>query len=144
MTIDDGADTALTLASKVNRLFELYRTRDEPEQSEVVVARSVSRILGRAVAATEIADLRIEGSDDADPALVKGLVRHFGVPEAYLTTSGAHANNLDKQLRLLVAARDAGVKRLALRGLEPHHELDSIFAVLKKIGALEGTEPPLK
>lgn len=141
MTTDDHAHGPLTLSAKVNRLFELYRSRDESEQSEVAVAGSVSRILGRAVSPDEIAALRVDGVDAADPGIVDGLIRHFGVPEAYLTTSGAHADNLDKQLQLLVAARDAGVKRLALRGLDPDYELDGTLEMLKKIGASEHSDP---
>lgn len=107
----------VTLADKVNRLFDVHRARDESEQSIDDVAASVSRILGRRVAPEEINALRVPTATDPDVTLLEGVVRHFSIPLEYLTTDGPRAGNLDRQLRLLAAARNAGVKRLALRRL---------------------------
>jgi hypothetical protein len=126
----DGA--VLSLATKINRLFEVFRSRDEFEQSEEAVARSVSRFAGHAVSAGEIHALRTGDELACDPEVIAGLVAHFGIPAAYLTSAGPQAENLDQQLQLLAAARDAGVKRLALRGEAPG--LDSAIAVVKEIG----------
>jgi hypothetical protein len=106
----------LTLATKVNRLFEVYRARHEVEQTEEEVAKSLSYIIGRSVSADQVRALRLDEAAAPDPDLIDGLIQHFTIPPEYLKTEGGRAEKLDTQLRLLAAARDAGVKRLALRG----------------------------
>ena len=138
MTMSDEVSSELTLASKINRLFDLCRSREDPEQSVAAVAMAVSRILHRTVPPQKIADMRVEGSDSFDQSIVEALASHFGVPRDYLATDGTYTRNVDRQLQLLIAARDAGVKRLALRGSEPHqYQADNIFELLQKIGAVE-------
>ena len=128
-------DAGLTLAAKVNRLFDVYRSRDESEQPVEAVAESVSGILGRPVSGAQIGALRIESTAQPDPAILHGLVSHFGIPSEYLTTSGPRAQHVDKQLRLLAAARDAGVKRLALRGGAATDAADEVLDVIKRMPA---------
>jgi hypothetical protein len=128
-------DVALTLAAKVNRLFDVYRSRDESEQPTDAVAKSVSSILGRPVSAAQISALRIESTAAPDPDILHGLVSHFGIPSEYLTTSGPRAEQVDKQLRLLAAARDAGVKRLALRGGAANDAADEVLDIIKQMPA---------
>jgi len=128
-------DAALTLAAKINRLFDVYRSRDESEQPVDAVAESVSAILGREVSGAQIGALRIESTAQPDPAILHGLVSHFGIPGEYLTTSGPRAEHVDKQLRLLAAARDAGVKRLALRGGAATDAADEVLDVIKRMPA---------
>lgn len=112
----DTSDPALTFAAKLNRLFNVCRSRDQLEQSAEEVARSVSHIIGRPVTGSQISALRDESVTTPEHDIVRGLATHFGVSAEYLTSTGAHAEHVDKQLRLLAAARDAGVKRLTLRG----------------------------
>jgi hypothetical protein len=131
-----SSDGDLTLAVKINRLFQVYRSRKESEQSVEIVARSVSRIIGRTIAAEQINALRLGSAASIDSDVLAGLVEHFGVPTGYLTTTGAEAIHLDTQLRLLAAARDAGVKRLALRGG------GSIEAVAKLLESVSGVPQP--
>jgi len=131
-------DAALTLAAKINRLFDVYRSRDESEQPVDAVAESVSAILGREVSGAQIGALRIESTAQPDPAILHGLVSHFGIPSEYLTTSGPRAEHVDKQLRLLAAARDAGVKRLALRGGAATDAADEVLDVIKRMPAEDG------
>lgn len=128
-------DVALTLAAKINRLFDVYRSRDESEQPADAVAKSVSSILGRPVAGAQISALRIESTAAPDPDILHGLVRHFGIPSEYLTTSGPRAEQVDKQLRLLAAARDAGVKRLALRGGAANDAADEVLDIINQVPA---------
>lgn len=134
---DKQTEDTLTLSAKVNRLFDAFRARHEPEQTEEAVAQSVSHLLGRTVVASEIAALRRGGNGEVAPDLLGGLVRHFGVPHAYLATSGSRADSLDKQLQLLVAARDAGVERLALRGMDLEDALHPTLSLLQDIAATE-------
>ncbi|VBA59714.1 hypothetical protein [Mycobacterium attenuatum] len=112
----DISDPTLTFAVKLDRLFNVCRSRDQPEQSAEEVARSVSHIIGRSVTGSQISALRHESAPTPEQDIARGLATHFGVSAEYLTSAGAHAEHVDKQLRLLAAARDAGVKRLSLRG----------------------------
>ena len=107
---------ALTLGAKVNRLFDVYRGRHETEQTDDDVAKSISRIIGKPITNEQVRALRRDADLAPDPELIDGLIKHFAAPPEYLKTNGARAEQLDTQLRLLAAARDAGVKRLALRG----------------------------
>ena len=115
--------------------LETARSAAASEQSVEAVAESVSAILGRPVSGAQIGALRIESTAQPDPAILHGLVSHFGIPSEYLTTSGPRADDVDKQLRLLAAARDAGVKRLALRGGAATDAADEVLDVIKRMPA---------
>jgi hypothetical protein len=125
----------LTLAAKINRLFYVYRSRNEAEQSVDAVATSVSEIIGRPVSAAQISALRAHDTTAPEPDVIRGLISHFGIPGEYLTTMGARAEHLDKQLRLLAAARDAGVKQLALRGGAAIQALDAMLDIIERVPA---------
>jgi hypothetical protein len=98
---------------------------------------SVSEIIGRPVSAAQISALRVCETTIAEPDVIRGLIRHFGIPGEYLTTMGPRAQNLDKQLQLLAAARDAGVKQLALRGGAATGALDEILDIIGNMPAEE-------
>lgn len=125
----------LTLAEKVNRLFYVCRSRNASEQSVDAVATSVSEIIGRQVSAAQISALRARDTTVAEPDLIRGLICHFGIPGEYLTTRGPRAEHVDRQLRLLAAARDAGVTQLALRGIAADEALDEMLEIIKRVPA---------
>lgn len=129
----------LTLATKVNRLFEVYRARHETEQTEDEVAKSVSSIIGRSVSACQVRALRSGTTAPPDPGLIDGLIQHFAVPPEYLKTDGERAEQLDTQLRLLAATRDAGVKRLALRG--GALDAETVEVILDIVKAIPSEDP---
>lgn len=134
-------DRVLTLATKVNRLFEVYRARHETEQTEDEVAKSISSIIGRSVTACQVRALRLGTNGPPDPGLIDGLVQHFSVPPEYLKTNGERAEQLDTQLRLLAATRDAGVKRLALRGGTLDADtIEVVFDIMKAVPSEDPTE----
>lgn len=129
----------LPLSVRVNRLFDIFHRRSEPEQSNTDVASAVAAIVDRAVSAADLESLR-DGARDADGAvdaeLLTALARHFQVPPAYLTDADGDVavGEIDRQLRLLSAARDAGVGHLGLRGSEPDIEaLTALFAGLSAV-----------
>jgi hypothetical protein len=130
-----NATNELTLAEKVNRLFYVCRPRNASEQSVDAVACSVSKIIGRPVSAAQIRALRLHETAVVEPDVINGLVSHFGIPGEYLTTVGPRAAHLDRQLRLLAAARDAGVKQLALRGIAADEALDEMLEIIEKVPA---------
>ncbi|MGY4102029.1 hypothetical protein ACW2Q0_21135 [Nocardia sp. R16R-3T] len=84
------------------------------------VARSVSATLGKIVSAAEVDALRTGAHDDRpfDTETLTAIAQHFQVPAVYLNGDDAAAAAIDRELRLLAAARDAGVRHLALRGDE--------------------------
>jgi hypothetical protein len=110
----------LSLSKKVNQLFITFHTLSEPEQTEASVARSVSTALGQIVPASQINALRAgrhDGDlDGVDSALLKAIATHFKVPPVYLTDTDVIAEAIDRELRLLAAARDVGARSIALRG----------------------------
>jgi hypothetical protein len=131
---------ALPLSVRVNRLFTTFHSRSETEQTNVAVARSASSVLGRIVAGDELATIRSGAFDTehADTALLEAVAQHFEVPALYLTATAANsvAAAIDRQLRLLAAARDAGLNGLALRG--GGMDLDSLTRLLEQISAPPG------
>jgi hypothetical protein len=128
---DSSAD--LTFAAKLNRLFAVCHARDAPELPAQHVADGVSRLIGRRITVDQIDALRSGTARTMDSALIDALAEYFSVPREYLATSGAHARDLDDQLRLLAAARDAGVRHLALRGSRP--DVGSLLDVLDRLAA---------
>lgn len=112
----NSPEDGLTLAVKVNRLFDVCHARDQAEPTSEAVAASIGEIIGRPVSVDEVDSVRNESDRDPDPALIDGLTKLFQVPREYLTTTGIRVIELDNQLRLLAAVRDAGIRSMALRG----------------------------
>ncbi|WP_280458549.1 hypothetical protein [Nocardia carnea] len=115
-------DAVPPLSARVDRLFGTFHTRTEPEQSVTEVARSVSTIMGVPVSAAKLAELRDENlgpdGDGTDHGLLAALAQHFRVPADYLLGDNATVTAIDRELRLLSAARDAGVRHMDFRGDE--------------------------
>lgn len=111
------ADEIIELPTRVNRLFSTFHSRTEPEQDSADVARSVSAIVGKTILAEEIIALRTGSIRvGVDPTVLQAIAQHFHVLPVYLTGTSDEARPVDRQLRLLSAARDAGVRHMALRG----------------------------
>jgi hypothetical protein len=108
------------LSTKVSRLFTTFHSRGEDEQTNDSVAGAVSARLGRTISGDHLEAIRSgefdnDGEGVGDDLLI-ALAEYFQVPPTYLTATGPDADAIDLQLRLLTAARDAGVRSLALRG----------------------------
>ncbi|WP_194829267.1 hypothetical protein [Nocardia sp. XZ_19_231] len=106
------------LSVRVNQLFRTFHSRSQPEQSVTDVAKSVSHLIRRNVEDVEIIRLRQGGHDDGTGAddLISGVAEHFSVPAIYLGAEPHVVAIIDRDLRLLAVARDAGVTHLELRG----------------------------
>lgn len=112
-------EPALPLSVRLNRLFAVFHRRGAPEQATTHVARLVEQILDQPVQEHDIDAIRAGARDrgGADDALLAALAQHFQIPPVYLTDKdGDGALAIDRELRLLLAARDAGVRHIALRG----------------------------
>ncbi|WP_280426818.1 hypothetical protein [Nocardia carnea] len=104
-------DEVIPLSRRVGQLFLSFHARDEPEQTLDGVAQAVSTIAGRQVSAHYLASLRAGDCDhgDPEPQVMTALAHHFGVHRDYLLGDAATAARIDQQLRLLEAARNAGL-----------------------------------
>lgn len=113
-------DAPLPLSAKVNQLFLTFHTRTEPEQTPDDVAKAISIILDRIVPASEIEAMRAGGRDDSSPdrAVLSALAQHFEVPPEYLIHHTGIPDAVHEELCLLEAAREAQVRKIAMRGDE--------------------------
>lgn len=120
-------------AARLDRLFETFHSRTEPEPPSAVVAAGVSAILGYSISGDVIVDLR--NGADGDPTVLGAVAQYFGVPDTYLTESGPEVVQLHRKLELLAAARDSGVQRLAMRGGTDSDStvLDTVLDILRSV-----------
>lgn len=103
--------------SLADRLDLLFRTKHpagstEPGYQEVVDA--IAAAGGPSVTAAYLYALRTGRRSNPHTELLTALARHFGVPVSYFLDE-QDAEDLTGQLQLLVALRDSGAERLALR-----------------------------
>ncbi|WP_433200359.1 hypothetical protein ACQP1G_08305 [Nocardia sp. CA-107356] len=136
MTDDATSRGRLTLSHKVNRLFATVHPRSQPERTTASVAEQVGTQMGRAIPTGQIERLR-RGEFDSAPLvsdLLAAIAQCFGVSADYLTTTGAAAAAIDRELELLATMRDANVASIALRGS------DIGLAALTTL--IEGTDQP--
>lgn len=112
---DHDPDTAATtLAHKINQLFAASHRRGErPPRVEDVVA-TINSWGGVTISAPYLYLLKSGKRDNPGKAHLEALARYFGVSPAYFFDD-AIARDVDAQLTLLMAMREAGVAHLALR-----------------------------
>ncbi|MCX5042511.1 hypothetical protein OG921_04905 [Aldersonia sp. NBC_00410] len=105
-----------SVAERINRLFDAAHVRDAPEQSNEAVAQSISAILGSDLPVDVVTGLRRDDGAESDLRILHAIAKHFDVPARYLTGPDDEVHVLDRELRLLIAARNAGVRKIAMRG----------------------------
>lgn len=142
MTSTDGPENAL--ADKLNHLFTNVVPAGRPPYSSEEVARAITAD-GTPVSGSYIWLLRKGQRDNPTLRHLEGLAKFFGVPPAYFFDDQVTAA-VDTDLDLLMALRDAGVQKLALRtaGLSPK-SISSIAEVVERVRELEGLpkeQPP--
>jgi transcriptional regulator with XRE-family HTH domain len=142
MPASDGV-APMTLADKLDRLFKTVRPRDGGEFTFEEVAEGIRRRGGPTVSATYVWQLRKGLRDNPTKKHLEALADFFGVAPSYFFDDGA-ADRIDRELQLLAALRDAGVRRLALRarGLSPE-SLTTIAGMIERVRQLEGVPEAL-
>jgi transcriptional regulator with XRE-family HTH domain len=142
MPASDGV-APMTLADKLDRLFKTVRPRDGGEFTFEEVAEGIRRRGGPTVSATYVWQLRKGLRDNPTKKHLEALADFFGVAPSYFFDDGAAAR-IDRELQLLAALRDAGVRRLALRarGLSPE-SLTTIASMIERVRQLEGVPEAL-
>lgn len=107
----------LTLADKIGRLFDVVRREDGEQYTHEEVAAACREASGETFSATYLWQLRTGKRTNPTKRHLEALAAFFDVPVAYFfdDTIGAE---IDAELELLGALRNAGVRNLALRALD--------------------------
>ena len=112
--------SASTLASKIDTLFQVVRRPNREQFSNEDVARACREETGESFSATYLWQLRTGRRDNPTKRHLEALAHFFHVPVAYFFDDERGAV-IAKELELLGALRDAEVRSVALRavGLSP-------------------------
>ena len=140
---NSGQSDLGSLAERLNYLFEnIHPTGRGPYSNEEVA--SAIRQQGGDISRAYLSYLR--NGERSNPTLqhLQALGRFFGVAVAYFFDDDVAAE-VDAQLHIAVALRDAGVRAIALRatGLSPK-ALQAVAVIIEEVRSLEGLprDPP--
>ncbi|MFG2504648.1 helix-turn-helix domain-containing protein [Streptomyces rubiginosohelvolus] len=121
-----------TLGEKVNFLLEhSYPAGAAPGDEEI--AEAVNRHAGsEVVTANEVETLRTgAGDDDSPPPVVlEGLAEFFGVERMYFEPDDAVARQVYQGIRVLLASKNGGIRRVRARGLGPEGLSPEVLSLL--------------
>lgn len=123
-----------TLADRISRLFSTVHPPDRGPYSNREVAEAINERYGeKRIDRSYIWMLRTGQRDNPTKKHLEALAEFFDVPVAYFFDDDA-ADRIDAELDVIVAFRDSGVKRIALRvaGLDE----DACEAVVTMIDVL--------
>lgn len=133
------------LAAKLDRLFRTVRPGGgEREFSYREVARAIEEGGEVTISASYLHQLRTGLKDNPTVKHLEAIAGFFGVPASYFLDGRVQAE-VDAQLRLLVAMRDAGVREVALRaqGLSAR-SLAVVADLIERTRELEGLDSPAR
>jgi transcriptional regulator with XRE-family HTH domain len=105
-----------TLAEKIDALFRVVRRPNHEQFSHEEVARACREATGESFSATYLWQLRTGRRDNPTKRHLEALAGFFQVPVAYFFDEEQGAA-IAKELELLGALRDAGVRSVALRAV---------------------------
>lgn len=126
-----------TLAGKLDHLFKTIHPRDRGEYSLQEVCDGIREQGGPGMTATYLWQLRTGLRDNPSKAHLEALGRFFGIDPKYFLDSDA-ADQIDRELELIVAMRDAGIRNLALRASRLTPEaLQVALNIIEQVGQLE-------
>jgi transcriptional regulator with XRE-family HTH domain len=135
-----------SFASKLDHLFRTVRSATGGELSYRDVARAVEAMPGdTTISASYVHQLR--SGVKSNPAMkhVGALAKVFGVPPAYFYDD-EEARAIAAELDLVVAMRDSGVRRIAMRaaGLPPEglRTVAEMIELIREAGGLPTDPPP--
>lgn len=129
------------LSIKLNKLFDIMRRPTQPVLSNAAAAEAIRAKTGVSISAAYLWQLRTGVKSNPTVAHLRAIARFFGVAPSYLIDPGIDPD-IDAQLNLLEAMRDAGVRDLAVRasGLTPQ-ALNSLAAIVDHARHLERLPP---
>ncbi|MFJ8787893.1 XRE family transcriptional regulator [Streptomyces sp. NPDC102462] len=113
---DTDRSSPTTLADKIDALFRIVRRPNREQFSHEEVARACREATGESFSATYMWQLRTGRRDNPTKRHLEALAQFFDVPVAYFFDDDQGAA-IAKELELLGALRDAGVRSVALRAV---------------------------
>ncbi|MER6302471.1 XRE family transcriptional regulator [Kitasatospora sp. NPDC001539] len=128
-----GSGEATGLSARIEALFNTVRRPDREQYTNEEVARACREATGESFSTTYLWQLRTGRRDNPTKRHLEALAQFFQVPPAYFFDERQGAE-IAKELALLGALRDAGVRSLALRavGLSPEG-LDTVSELVDVI-----------
>lgn len=111
---DVTVPSARTFADRLNHLFEVVHPASRKPYSNPEVAAAISTQSGVQISAQYLWALRSGQRDNPTLRQIEAIARFFGVPPAYFF-SDERASQVDEQLALLAAARDADLREIMQR-----------------------------
>jgi len=137
--VTDGSDGLPGLADKLNHLFATVpRSAGSSRLHSNDTAAEALQQYGIKVTGHNLAHLRAGRRDNPSARLLAGIARLFGVPIAYFFDEDLE-RQVNQQLATLMAARDARLQTLMMRGVVPE-SLEQVEGILEQIRRLEGLE----
>lgn len=129
------------LSIKLNKLFDTMRKPSDPPLSNAAAAEAITRKTGVSISSAYLWQLRTGVKSNPTVTHLRAIAQFFGVAPSYLVDPGIDPD-IDAQLNLLQAMRDAGVRDLAMRasGLTPQ-ALNSLRAMVDHARQLEQLPP---
>lgn len=127
-----------TLAEKLDHLFGTVRPKGRGEYSFEEVSSSIRDRGGPTISASYIWQLRKGLRDNPTKRHLEALADFFGVPPSYFFDDDATAQ-IEAQLEVLAALRDASVRRMALRASGLSEEsISAVAETIERLRHLEG------
>ncbi|HEX4791249.1 MAG TPA: helix-turn-helix domain-containing protein [Actinospica sp.] len=105
-----------SLAEKIDTLFQVVRRPNREQFSHEEVAKACRAATGETFSATYLWQLRTGRRDNPTKRHLEALAQFFHVPVAYFFDDD-QGSAIAKELELLGALRDAGVRSVALRAV---------------------------
>lgn len=138
MAGEEATGPPRTFADKLDHLFKEMRDTDQSEFSHEDVAQAIRKRGGPTISATYVWQLRKGLRDNPTKHHIEALCGFFGVPPAYFFDD-AITRQIEQELALLSAMRNAGVKQAAMRmsGLS-EGSLNAIMAMIDQARRIEG------
>ena len=129
------------LSIKLNKLFDIMHKASQPQLSNAAAAEAIANKTGVSISAAYLWQLRNGMKTNPTVTHLRAIAQFFGVAPSYLVDPGIDPD-IDAQLNLLEAMRDAGVRDLAMRasGLTPQ-ALNSLAAMVDHARQLEQLPP---
>ncbi|MFF8795773.1 helix-turn-helix transcriptional regulator [Streptomyces globisporus] len=128
----EAEESPRTLGEKISFLLEQsYPAGAAPGDEEI--AEAVNRHAGsEVVTANEVEALRT-GTGEADsppPVALEGLAEFFGVERMYFEPDDAVARQVYQGIRVLLASKNGGIRRVRARGLGPEGLSPEVLSLL--------------
>ena len=137
---DSASSSTDSLAAKLATLYETLAPAEVP-LSDAAVAEGIHEKTGVQMSAPYLCLLRTGKRTNPTIQNVQAIAEYFGVPASYLIDTGDDAE-IEAELRLVKAMRDAGVRDIAARlsGLTAE-SIANLAGLIDRLRELENLPP---